>query len=107
MTSVGASTAITDVSSVSEMLGKFDDASLTDSGYSGDPSSCTSPSTTWDSRENAKKGCGRPRVGPHSPCKSTQSTPSSCSTSARSKASHQLLVPEISSRGSGRRASFH
>ena len=100
MTSVGgASTAITDVSSVSEMLGKFDDVSLADSGYSGGDQT----SKTWDSQKTSKKE--RPQS--RSPSKSAQSTPSSGRTSVRSKASHQLLVPETISRGSIRRASFH
>ena len=118
MTSVGgASTAITDVSSVSEMLVQLEDVSLAtavDSGYAtGDPSSssCASSSVaTWNSHENAKKGLGRPSPPrPHSPSKSTQSTPSSGRNSVQSKASHhQLLVPETGGRDqSKRRASFH
>ena len=114
MTSVGgASTAITDVSSVSEMLVQLEDVSIAaDSGYSGDPSSsCASSSVaTWNSHENAKKGHGRPSPPrPHSPSKSTQSTPSSGRNSVQSKASHhQLLVPETGGRDqSKRRASFH
>ena len=117
MTSVGgASTAITDVSSVSEMLVQLEDVSLAtaDSGYAtGDPtsSSCASSVATWNSHENAKKGHGgRPSPPrPHSPSKSTQSTPSSGRNSVQSKASHhQLLVPETGGRDqSKRRASFH
>ena len=116
MTSVGgASTAITDVSSVSEMLVQLEDVSIAaDSGYSGDPSSsCASSSVvaTWNSHENAKKGHGgRPSPPrPHSPSKSTQSTPGSGRNSVQSKASHhQLLVPETGGRDqSKRRASFH
>ena len=112
MTSVGgASTAITDVSSVSEMLVQLEDVSIAtaDSGYAtGDPSSSVA---TWNSHENAKKGHGgRPSPPrPHSPSKSTQSTPSSGRNSVQSKASHhQLLVPETGGRDqSKRRASFH
>ena len=111
MTSVGgASTAITDVSSVSEMLVQLEDVSIAtaDSGYAtGDPSSSVA---TWNSHENGKKGHGRPSPPrPHSPSKSTQSTPSSGRNSVQSKASHhQLLVPETGGRDqSKRRASFH
>ena len=123
MTSMGASTAITDVSSVSEMASRLDDVSLTDSGYSGDPTSLASSGKTWDSHEAAKKG--RRQFYPpsllarissiqafnsksrhdqpqaQSPSKSTESTQSI------SKSSPQLLVPESSSRGSNRRSSFH
>ena len=118
MTSVGgASTAITDVSSVSEMLVQLEDVSLAtaaDSGFAtGDPSSssCASSVATWNSHENAKKGLGgRPSPPrPQSPSKSTQSTPSSGRNSVQAKASHhQLLVPETGGRDqSKRRASFH
>ena len=77
MTTVGASTVVTDVESVSEMV-KFDDVSLGDSGGAVDEASSTATGKTWNSHENAEKD----RRGPQSPSKSTQSTPSSSATNS-------------------------